>query len=82
MKLNMNELSIIAIYAAPTLRETLERMEQAPVEKMEQSIQPDFLSALSTLKGMDETAYAGLDLQNVLVTDDEDEKEAEENAGA
>lgn len=82
MELNVNELSIIAIYAAPTLRETLVRMEQAPVEKMEQSIQPDFLSALSKLKGLDEAAYARLDLQNVLLTDDEEEKEAEENAGA
>lgn len=65
--MTINEKSIVAIYAAPTLKETLERMEDAPVAVMEPEIQADFLSALRKLKGMDEQTYQELELNDTLL---------------
>lgn len=70
--LTLNEASIVSLYAAPTRSETVERMADAPVEEMEQSIHADFFSALRKIMAMDEAAYQGLDLRDVLVTDEED----------
>lgn len=82
MELTINERSLIALYSAPTLAETIQRMERAPVDQMEAGIQPDFLAALATLKRMDEAEYETLDVQDVLVTDEMEEQEVLENAGA
>lgn len=70
--LTMNEASIVALYAAPTRSETVERIADAPAEEMEKSIQPDFFSALRKIMAMDEAAYQALDLRDVLVTYEED----------
>lgn len=81
MKLTMEEKSIAAIYAAPTLQETLERMAETPIQEMEPEIQADFLSAMKKLKAMDEQAYRALDMRDVLLTDADELREVEENAG-
>lgn len=81
MKLTMEEKSITAIYAAPTLQETLERMAETPIQEMEPEIQADFLSAMKKLKAMDEQAYRALDMRDVLLTDADELREVEENAG-
>ena len=71
--LTMNEASILALYAAPTRTETVERMADAPAEEMEGAIQTDFFSAMRKVMAMDEAAYQKLDLRDVLVADEEDE---------
>lgn len=82
MKLTMSEASITALYAAPTLAETIQRMTDSPAEDMELSVQKDFFSALRKLKKMEEHEYLALDLQDVLVTDEDELMEVEENANS